>query len=70
VLFDLADGISFDNIIDEIDGQSLGVGIHTQSLPGGGSASFSTIPEPLTLSLLGIGTLLIRNKKRGTAQIV
>jgi len=68
VLFDLADGVSFDNIIAEIDGQSLGVGIHAQSLPGGGSASFSTIPEPLTLSLLGIGALLIRHKRRGTAQ--
>ena len=68
ILFDMADGISFTDIIAEIDGQSLGVGIHTQSLPGGGSASFSTIPEPLTLSLLGIGALLIRNKRRGTAQ--
>ena len=68
ILFDMADGISFTDIIAEIDGQSLGIGIHAQSLPGGGSASFSTIPEPLTLSLLGIGALLIRNKRRGTAQ--
>ncbi len=68
VLFDLTGGTSFDDIIGAIDGQSLGVGIHAQALPGGVSASFSTIPEPLTLSLLGIGTLLIRSKRRGTAQ--
>jgi hypothetical protein len=68
ILFDLTGENSFDDIITEIDGQSLGVGIHTQALPGGGSASFVTIPEPMTLSLLGIGTLLIRNKRRGTAQ--
>ena len=70
ILFDLTSGTSFDDIIAEIDGQSLGIGIHTQALPGGGSASFTAtpIPEPLTLSLLGIGTLLIRNKRRGTAQ--
>jgi hypothetical protein len=68
ILFDLTGGASFDDIIGAIDGQSLGVGIHAQALPGGVSASFSTIPEPLTLSLLGIGALLIRNKRRGTAQ--
>jgi hypothetical protein len=70
ILFDLTGETSFDDIIEEIDVQSLGVGIHTQALPGGGSASFTAtaIPEPLTLSLLGLGTLLIRNKRRGTAQ--
>jgi hypothetical protein len=68
ILFDLTDGVTFSDVIAEIDDQSLGVGLHAQSLPGGSSASFSTIPEPLTLSLLGIGTLLIRNKRRGTAQ--
>ena len=60
--------VDFGDLIGAIDGGALGVGIHAQALPGGVSASFSTIPEPLTLSLLGIGTLLIRNKRRGTAQ--
>ena len=71
ILFDLTSGTSFDDIIAEIDGQSLGVGIHAQALPDGASASFSTVPEPATLALLGIGTIgtiLIRNKRRGTAQ--
>jgi hypothetical protein len=68
VLFDLAGGTSFDDIIGAIDGQSLGVGVHAQSLPGGMSASFSTIPEPATLVLIGIGALLLRHKRRDTAQ--
>ena len=71
VLFDIntEDGIMFSNIIDSIDNGTLGLGLHVQAMPGGGSASFSVIPEPMTLTLLGIGTLLIRHKKRGTAQI-
>jgi len=68
ILFDLSDGTSFDGIIDAIDGQSLGVGIHAQALPGGGSASFSTIPEPSTMLLISLGALLFKPKRRGTAQ--
>ena len=68
VLFDLESGIVFDDIISAIDGYSLGIGAHAQALPGGVSASFSTIPEPATMALVGLGALLIRNKKRGTAQ--
>ena len=70
ILFDLnaGAGITFDNLIGAIDGQSLSFGIHAQSLPGGGSASFVTIPEPASLLLLGIGVILTRRKKRDTAQ--
>jgi hypothetical protein len=68
ILFDLSDGTSFDDIIADINGQSLGVGIHAQALPGGVSVSFSTIPEPSTMALIGLGVLLFKPKKRGTAQ--
>lgn len=70
VLFDISGGSSFGDIIASLNDESLGVGIHAQSLPGGSSAAFTAtpIPEPLTLSLLGMGALLIRNKRRGTAQ--
>lgn len=68
VLFDINSGITFDNIIASIGGGSLGVGLHVQSLPGDTSAAFSTVPEPATMVLMGIGTLLIAQKKRGTAQ--
>ena len=68
LLFDLTGGTSFDDIIAALGQQELGVGIHAQAMPGGVSGSFAIVPEPLTLSLLGIGALLIRNKRRGTAQ--
>jgi len=68
ILFDLTGGISFADIIGAIDGQSLGVGIHAQALPGGVSASFSTIPEPSTMLLISLGALLFKPKRRGTAQ--
>lgn len=68
VLFDIAEETSFDDIVGAIDGQSLGVGIHAQSLPGGGSASFTAIPEPSTMLLVGLGALLFKPKRRGTAQ--
>ena len=68
VLFDLSGGVSYADLIAAIDHQSLGIGLHAQSLPGGMSASFVTIPEPITFALMGIGTLMIRHKRRGTAQ--
>lgn len=68
VLFDINYGVTFDNIITSIGGGVLGVGLHVQSMPGGTSASFTTIPEPTTLALLGIGTgFIFKRKKRGTA---
>ena len=66
VLFDLE--VPFSDVIGALDGGTLGVGIHAQSLPGGASAAFTTVPEPATLTLVGLGVLLIKRKKRGTAQ--
>jgi hypothetical protein len=69
ILFDLNDEVEFSDVTGSIEGGMLGVGIHAQSLPGGSSASFTTIPEPATVGLLGVGALLlIGHKKRGTAQ--
>ena len=68
ILFDL--NVQFSEVIGALDGGMLGLGIHVQSLPGGTSASFSTVPEPATLMLLGVGVfvVLVQRKKRGTAQ--
>ncbi|MEN8127326.1 MAG: PEP-CTERM sorting domain-containing protein [Planctomycetota bacterium] len=68
VLFDLSAGTAFGDVTGALSGAELGVGIHVQSLPGGTSASFAVIPEPATLLLVGMGVLLFKPKKRGTAQ--
>ena len=68
ILFDLGNGVAFGDVTGAISGGVLGVGIHAQSLPGGTSAAFTTVPEPATLALVGLGVLLIKRKKRGTAQ--
>jgi hypothetical protein len=67
LLFNL--NVSYDTLIAAFDQQTLRAGIHVQSLPGGYSESFiSTVPEPATLMLLGIGTMLVQRKRRDTAQ--
>ncbi|MHC4291796.1 MAG: PEP-CTERM sorting domain-containing protein, partial [Planctomycetota bacterium] len=68
VRFDLGDGVAFGDVTSAISGGTLGVGIHAQSLPGGTSAAFTTVPEPATLALVALGALLMKHKKRGTAQ--
>jgi PEP-CTERM motif len=57
IVFNLAGGGSFANIVDELTSGALRVGIHVQGFSGGGSESFVNlpIPEPGTALLLGIG---------------
>lgn len=70
LLFDLTDGTTYDRVIRGFNELTLRSGIHVQALPGDESESFisTPIPEPATLALVGFGALLIRHKKRGTAQ--
>lgn len=70
LLFDLTDGTSYDRVIRGFNELTLRAGIHVQALPGDFSESFisTPIPEPTTLALVSIGVLLLRHKKRGTAQ--
>ena len=70
VLFDINDNVMFSDVINSISGGTLGVGLHVQALPGDSSAAFvaTAVPEPATLMLMGIGAMLLRHKKRDTAQ--
>lgn len=51
-----------EQVCQELNDQSIRIGIHVQAFADGGSESFIT-PEPATMSLLAIGGLLLR--KRG-----
>lgn len=69
IIFQIALGFGFQDVLDELDGlapvstdptDALRVGIHVQGFAGGGSESFvntgggdPTVPEPGTLALLG-----------------
>ena len=55
ITFNLADGKTFGNIIDELSSGSLRIGEHIIALPDGSSESAVTIPEPMTTILLGLG---------------
>jgi hypothetical protein len=64
----LAGGIIFENIIDAITGDGLGIGIHVQGFETGGSESFiagiTPVPEPATIVLMGIGLTAVACFKR------
>ena len=54
VYFDLQLGKDFDDVLAELADGTLRIGLHVQGFAGGGSESFVNVPEPGTLSLLGM----------------
>jgi hypothetical protein len=63
VTFDLINGGTLDDVIDELHTGTLRVGMHVIAFPDGSSES--AIPEPATIALLGLGALaLLRKRKR------
>ena len=62
VTFELNGG-TFDDVIDELNDGSLRIGLHVTSFPDDSSES-AIIPEPATLSMLVLGTLLLRRKRK------
>jgi len=55
--FELAGGQTIDNILAELGDGTLRVGVHLINFASGGSESLTTIPEPGTFAMLGLGIL-------------
>jgi PEP-CTERM motif len=66
VIFDLVFPGSFADILAELANGDLRVGIHLQSIDGGGSESFVNlpIPEPGTALLMGMGLTSLATRRR------
>ncbi len=57
------DGI-FEDVIDGLDAGTIRIGAHVIALPDGSSESVIAVPEPATVCLLGLGTLVLLRKRR------
>lgn len=57
VVWSLQPDKMFDDLIDGLDDGTVLIGMHVQAFGNNGSESFSQIPEPATLVLLGLGML-------------
>lgn len=64
IMYSLQSGTTYANIIDELNNADLRVGIHVQAYADGGSESFVNVPEMATMSLLGLGGLALRKRRK------
>ncbi len=62
ITFNLQSGFDFSSVIDDLDNNALNIGVHLTNIEGGYSESFY-IPEPTTIALLGLGTLVLLRKR-------
>ena len=63
ITFNLINGGTIDNVVEELNTGILRVGIHIIGLPDSSSESAIAIPEPATMLLLGLGAVLLRKRK-------
>ncbi len=64
ITFRLADGGTFQNVLDELESGQLRIGLHITSFPDGTSESAVNNPEPATIGLLLLGSLVLLRKRR------
>ena len=63
IQFDLINGGTLADVLEEMNTGVLRIGIHITSFPDGSSESAVTIPEPATLGLLAIGAIALLKKR-------
>jgi hypothetical protein len=67
ITFDLENGGTFATVINELNTGALRIAAHIISLPDGSSESAVNVPEPATICLLGLGTMVLLRRRRSTA---
>ena len=63
VTFNLFDSITAYDIIEKMNSGQFRIGTHIIAMPGGTSEAAVTIPEPTTIALLALGTLVMRKRR-------
>jgi hypothetical protein len=64
VTFDLVGDATLAHVFNELDSGALRIGVRVTALPDGSSESAINVPEPATVFLLGLGTLVLSSKRR------
>ncbi len=67
IKFNLIDGYTFQDVINDLNTGEMRVGLHIIAFPDGSSESAVNnhdIPEPLTICLLGFGSLVLLRKRK------
>jgi hypothetical protein len=65
VYFSLQAGKSFDDVLGELGTGTMRIGMHVQSIGEGGSESFiNEVPEPATMTMLALGSLVLLHRGR------
>lgn len=63
VVFNLAGGGTYADILAEIASGELRIGIHVQGFAGGGSESLVNVPEPGSALLIGLGLATLASRR-------
>ena len=69
ITFDLNNSGTFAAVIDELNSGTLRIGTHIITLSDDSSEAAVTVPEPVTLSLPALGSLVLLGKRSGWAKI-